>query len=45
METKAKLNELEFKARAKNIVSYFEMSIGTKEQKEYEFELAFERKQ
>jgi len=36
---------LEFKARAKKIVSYFEMSIRNKEQKEYEFELAFERKQ
>jgi hypothetical protein len=44
METKAKLNELEFKARIKKIVPYLEISIGTKEQKEYEFELAFERK-
>ena len=44
METKEKLNELEFKARAKKIVPYLEISIGTKEQKEYEFELAFERK-
>jgi hypothetical protein len=35
---------LEFKARAKKIVPYLEISIGTKEQKEYEFELAFERK-
>ncbi len=43
METKAKLNEIEFKARAKKIVPYLEISIGTKEQKEYEFELAFER--
>ena len=43
METKAKLNELEFKSRAKKIVPYLEISIGTKEQKEYEFELAFER--
>ena len=43
METKAKLNELEFKARVKKIVPYLEISIGTKEQKEYEFELAFER--
>jgi hypothetical protein len=43
METKAKLNELEFKARVKKIVPYIEISIGTKEQKEYEFELAFER--
>jgi len=36
---------LEFKARAKKIVSYFEMSIRNKEQKECEFELAFESKQ
>jgi hypothetical protein len=43
METKAKLNELEFKARVKKIVPYLEISIGTKEQKEYEFELTFER--
>jgi hypothetical protein len=43
METKVKLNELEFKARAKKIVPCLEISIGTKEQKEYEFELAFER--
>jgi len=43
METKSKLNELEFKARVKKIVPYIEISIGTKEQKEYEFELAFER--
>ena len=43
METKAKLNEIEFKARAKKIVPYLEISIGTKEQKEYEIELAFER--
>ena len=44
METKSKLNELEFKARVKKIVPYIEINIGTKEQKEYEFELAFERK-
>jgi predicted NodU family carbamoyl transferase len=43
METKAKLNELEFKSRVKKIVPYLEISIDTKEQKEYEFELAFER--
>ena len=43
METKVKLNELEFKARVKKIVPYLEINIGTKEQKEYEFELAFER--
>ncbi len=43
IETKSKLNELEFKARVKKIVPYIEISIGTKEQKEYEFELAFER--
>ena len=44
METKARLNELEFKARVKKIVPYLEISIGTKEQREYEFDLAFERK-
>ena len=43
LETKVKLNELEFKARVKKIVPYLEISIGTKEQKEDEFELAFER--
>ena len=43
METKVKLNELEFKARVKKIVPYLDISIGSKEQKEYEFELAFER--
>jgi hypothetical protein len=37
------LNENEFKARAKKIVPYLEISIGTKEEKEFEFELAFER--
>jgi hypothetical protein len=34
---------LEFKSRVKKIVPYLEISVGTKEQKEYEFELAFER--
>ena len=43
LETKVKLNELEFKARVKKIVPYIEISIGNKEQKEDEFELAFER--
>lgn len=43
METKAKLNELEFKSRVKKIVPYIKINIGTKEQKEFEFELAFER--
>jgi hypothetical protein len=43
LETKVKLNENEFKARAKKIVPYLEISIGTKEEKEFEFELAFER--
>lgn len=43
METKSRLNELEFKSRVKKIVPYLEISVGTKEQKEYEFELAFER--
>jgi hypothetical protein len=43
METKSKLNELEFKARTKKIVPYLEIKIVTKEQKEFEFELAFDR--
>ena len=43
LETKVKLNELEFKARVKKIVPYIEISIGNKEQKEDEFELAFGR--
>ena len=43
METKSKLNENEFKARVKKIVPYLEIVIKTKEQKEYDFELAFER--
>lgn len=43
METKSKLNENEFKARIKKIVPYLEIVIKTKEQKEYDFELAFER--
>jgi hypothetical protein len=43
METKSKLNKLEFKSRVKKIVPYLEINVGTKEQKEYEFELAFEK--
>ena len=43
LETKVKLNENEFKARAKKIVPYLDISIGTKDQKDFEFELAFER--
>jgi hypothetical protein len=43
METKSKLNENEFKARVKKIVPYLDIVIKTKEQKEYDFELAFER--
>jgi len=43
METKVKLNENEFKARAKKIVPYLDICIGTKDQKDFEFELAFER--
>lgn len=43
METKSKLNENEFKARVKKIVPYLEIVIKTKEQKEFDFELAFER--
>lgn len=43
METKAKLNENEFKARVKKIVTYLDINIKTKEQEEFEFELGFER--
>lgn len=43
METKSKLNENEFKARVKKIVPYRDIVITTKEQEEYDFELAFER--
>lgn len=43
METKSKLNENEFKARVKKIVPYLEIVIKTKEQKEFDFELGFER--
>ncbi len=39
METKAKLNELGFKSSVKKL----EISVGTKELKDFEFELAFER--
>ena len=41
--TKSKLNENEFKARVKKIVPYRDIVITTKEQEEYDFELAFER--
>jgi hypothetical protein len=34
---------LEFKSRIKKIVQYLKISVGTKEKKEYEFELVFER--
>lgn len=43
METKTKLNELEFKSRVKKIAPYTEMKIGYKDQKDFEFEVAFER--
>jgi hypothetical protein len=43
METKSKLNEIEFKARVKKIVPYLEINIASKDQKDFEFELAFER--
>jgi len=43
METKSKLNEIEFKARVKKIVPYLEINIETKDQKDFEFELGFER--
>ena len=40
---KAKSNVNEFKARVKKIFPYIEISIGSKEQKEFEIELGFER--
>ena len=43
METQAKLNENEFKARVKKIVPYLDINIKIKEQEEFEFELGFER--
>jgi len=43
MKTKTKLNKLEFKARVKKIAPYTEMKIGYKDQKDFEFEVAFER--
>jgi len=43
METKSKLNEIEFKARVKKIVPYLEINIEAKDQKDFEFELGFER--
>lgn len=41
LETKKKINELEFKSRVKKIAPYLEIFIGTKTQKDFEFELAF----
>lgn len=41
METKSKLNELEFKSRVKKIAPYLEIFIGNKSQKDFEFELEF----
>ena len=43
METKVKLNEMEFKARVKKIVPYLDITIKTKDQEEFEFELGFDR--
>jgi hypothetical protein len=41
LETKKKINELEFKSRVKKIAPYLEIYIGNKTQKDFEFELAF----
>jgi hypothetical protein len=41
LETKKKINELEFKSRIKKIAPYIEIYIGAKTQKDFEFELAF----
>lgn len=41
LETKKKINELELKSRIKKIAPYLEIFIGNKNQKDFEFELAF----
>ena len=41
LETKKKINELEFKSRVKKIAPYLEIYIGNKTQKDFEFELEF----
>ena len=41
LETKKKINELEFKSRVKKIAPYLEIYIGNKTKKDFEFELAF----
>ena len=41
LETKKKINELEFKSRVKKIAPYLEIFIGNKSQKDFEFELEF----
>ena len=43
MRTEVKLNELEFKARVKKIVPYVDVYIENKKQKDFEFEMGFER--
>ena len=41
LETKKKINVLEFKSRIKKIAPYIEIYIGAKTQEDFEFELAF----
>ena len=41
IETKSKLNQLEFKSRVKKIVPFIEISIRNITQKEYQFEVDF----
>ena len=43
IETKAKINVVDFKERVKEIVPYFEIKIGYKDPKEYQYEKAFEK--
>jgi hypothetical protein len=43
IETKAKIDVLDFKERVKKIVPYFEINIGYKDPKEYEYEKEFEK--
>ena len=43
METKSKLNILEFKSRVKKIVPFIEIKVEIKAQKEFDFEIAIEK--
>ncbi len=43
MRTEVKLNELEFKARVKKIVPYVDLYFETKKQRDFDFEMRYER--